>query len=601
MKKILLIIILLYLIVDEITQPILYNNISIYYKNTNNFLNNMLNNALNISHSHGNAEIIYYEYHNISIHNNLFFIKVFNPINLSQAIDIYSFYITFIFLIGYLLTSVKLNLITLAISVIYLKFLFTNIIYYNYISHFLLKLRRAIIWFFTSPLILYNYCEINKISYKNTKCYYDALGQWLNIMSVYLLNIKSNLYYPAVFVIYVFEVSFILNLMTYYNFKYTRFLIYVWGLFFMINILDLFNIYSNEYIDAFYSLSDMICKVITIFVVSDNENYINALIDCVDLESIQIIRKLKKELNIFQNNNKTKNNKKIVEFIHNTIDALIPEDKTPLKTTLLKKILPLNFDNYYLTFEDNTTIKKHENICVFFSDIVSYTEFANKYDETTVFNVLNDVYKLFDNIISKIENKYLQKIETIGDAYMIVGDLYHTGDKTEKDIYNVVIKMIIIGIEFINKIKDIQHINNEQLSLRIGLYLGNVAVGILGSDIPRMSIVGNTVNMASRLQSTADENSIQIHENMFLLIKKYITPEEKDKFIMYKRQNVTLKNIGTIDTYIIKPINFNENISAHSSVHSVYKKRNSSPSSIAYSLPIPSFVPESRIVRSNST
>jgi class 3 adenylate cyclase len=148
-------------------------------------------------------------------------------------------------------------------------------------------------------------------------------------------------------------------------------------------------------------------------------------------------------------------------------------------------------------------------ICVLFTDIVNYTELAKKYDDKTIFEMLNCIYNAFDNIIKKYP--HLQKIETIGDAYMVVGDIFRNNIN-----HKIVIKEIILfALDIIKEIKIIKIPGDIPLSIRIGINMGNVTVGILGNELPRLCVVGNTVNMAARLQSTADIDTIQLSRHIY--------------------------------------------------------------------------------------
>jgi len=185
-----------------------------------------------------------------------------------------------------------------------------------------------------------------------------------------------------------------------------------------------------------------------------------------------------------------------------------------------------------------STHKKYDNIYVLFTDIVSYTELAKRYDDTVMYRLLNDIYTHFDNIIIKYKN--LQKIETIGDAYMVVGDLYNNNNN------NIVNDIIELAIEFMKEIKNIKTPDNIMLQLRIGINIGSVSIGILGVDIPRLCVIGNTVNIAARLQSTADPDTIQLSKSV------YENVNNKEKFNFIVKENVFLKNIGSVITYNIK-------------------------------------------------
>ena len=155
---------------------------------------------------------------------------------------------------------------------------------------------------------------------------------------------------------------------------------------------------------------------------------------------------------------------------------------------------------------------------------------------------MNSIYVKFDIIIKRYS--HLQKIETIGDAYMIVGDIFRDCNN-----YKIALKeIILLSLEFIKEIKTIRTPDNQPISIRIGIHIGSVVVGILGNELPRLCVVGNTVNMASRLQSTAEENTIQISESMYEFVKNIYFGLDIE---FTKKENIFLKNIGSVNTYNI--------------------------------------------------
>jgi guanylate cyclase len=128
---------------------------------------------------------------------------------------------------------------------------------------------------------------------------------------------------------------------------------------------------------------------------------------------------------------------------------------------------------------------------------------------------------------------------------MVVGDIYRNCNN-----YKLAAKEImLLAIEFIKEIKNIKTPDNNELSIRIGINIGPVSIGILGSEIPRLCIVGNTVNTAARLQSTADIDTIQISSSLYEILEE-ISPS----IIFDKKENVFLKSIGSVDTYNYKAL-----------------------------------------------
>jgi len=208
--------------------------------------------------------------------------------------------------------------------------------------------------------------------------------------------------------------------------------------------------------------------------------------------------------------------------------------------------LPFDFDKEYIErnthTNSNTNIKQFSFICILFTDIVNYTELAQKYDDKIIFQLLSSIYSLFDLIIKQYP--HLQKIETIGDAYMVVGDIF----KTENNHPIVIKEIILFAIQLLREVKTVKTPDNIPLSIRIGINIGNVSIGILGNEIPRLCVVGNSVNMASRLQSTAVVDCIQMSRHIYEQLE---TIQFDEPFEIIKKENIFLKNMGSVTTYNI--------------------------------------------------
>jgi class 3 adenylate cyclase len=130
---------------------------------------------------------------------------------------------------------------------------------------------------------------------------------------------------------------------------------------------------------------------------------------------------------------------------------------------------------------------------------------------------------------------------------MVVGDIFRN------DInHKIVIKEILLfAFEILNEIKTIKTPDNEPLSIRIGINMGNVSIGILGNELPRLCVVGNAVNMAARLQSTADVDTIQLSRHIYEQLEEI---EFDIEFEIITKENVFLKNMGSVTSYNIKII-----------------------------------------------
>lgn len=105
-------------------------------------------------------------------------------------------------------------------------------------------------------------------------------------------------------------------------------------------------------------------------------------------------------------------------------------------------------------------------------------------------------------------------------------------------------------MDIAREIKVIKTPGDNPLSIRIGINMGNVSIGILGHEIPRLCVVGNAVNVASRLQSTASIDTIQFSKQIYEQMEGI---EFDVKFEIVTKENVFLKNLGSVTTYNIVP------------------------------------------------
>lgn len=211
------------------------------------------------------------------------------------------------------------------------------------------------------------------------------------------------------------------------------------------------------------------------------------------------------------------------------------------KNDLLTTILPYGLDTYAIT--GRPTFIKIRHGCIMFIDIVSYCKIVGENTDVIVFLILKKIYDMFDTVIDKY--KYIQKIETIGDAYMVVGNMETPGAYNPETYMN----MIRFGEEILQKIKHI-NIPDRNIQLRIGIHSGSFVTSFPGKIRPRLCVIGKHINIASRIQSTAQPNTIQISNDMYNIIRGFDSVNDS-RYTFIQNQNVILKNIGAVNTYTI--------------------------------------------------
>ncbi|XP_035776158.1 uncharacterized protein LOC118458097 isoform X1 [Anopheles albimanus] len=176
-------------------------------------------------------------------------------------------------------------------------------------------------------------------------------------------------------------------------------------------------------------------------------------------------------------------------------------------------------------------------VSIFFSDIVGFTEIAAECTPLEVVSFLNAIYRMFDE---RIECYDVYKIETIGDSYMVASGLpvKNGGNKHVTEIATMALDLLDASGYF-----SIPHKANEPVQIRCGIHTGPVVAGIVGTKMPRYCLFGDTVNTASRMESTGEALKIHISAEMNDALVKV------GGFKTEHRGLIDVKGKGLMDTY----------------------------------------------------
>ena len=203
---------------------------------------------------------------------------------------------------------------------------------------------------------------------------------------------------------------------------------------------------------------------------------------------------------------------------------------------LLLNILPPNVAEE-LKRTDNVFPVLHEKTSVLFSDFVAFTKHTEETSPSRIVEKLDYCFSGFDKIMRKYN---LEKIKTIGDAYMVAGNLSVMNKLHHLEIILAALEMI----EFVKKLKNsVLFKDDEAWEIRIGIHTGRLVSGVLGTEKLAYDIWGETVNIASRLETSSLPNRINISAELHKKVEQY--------FHFTHRGLLPVKNIGEINMYLV--------------------------------------------------
>ncbi len=215
---------------------------------------------------------------------------------------------------------------------------------------------------------------------------------------------------------------------------------------------------------------------------------------------------------------------------HITIDRLNRENQR-----LLLNVLPPRIAEC-LKQQKGIIAERFEDASVLFADIVGFTPIAGKLSPTELVELLNRIFSSFDELAKKHS---LEKIKTIGDAYMIAGGLPEAYPDHLRAMAHMALEMMEAARQFTH--------SSGGITLRIGLHVGDVVAGVIGTHKFIYDIWGNTVNIASRLESHGAPGRIHVSETVYLRLNKEFTFEA--------RGPIELKGHGMMNTFFLNASN----------------------------------------------
>jgi class 3 adenylate cyclase len=196
---------------------------------------------------------------------------------------------------------------------------------------------------------------------------------------------------------------------------------------------------------------------------------------------------------------------------------------------LLSNVLP---DEIAHRLKDGHKIlaERHEQASVLFADIVDFTPYASSHDPAEVIGFLDGIFTRFDDLVQR---RGLEKIKTVGDAYMVAGGVLDHKPGHLESMAELAIEMQTIA-------------RAAGTSMRIGLHCGPLVAGVIGRRKYLYDLWGETVNTASRMESHGLPDRIQV--------TRAIVDQLDGRFEYEKRGTIEVKGMGPVETYFLTGI-----------------------------------------------
>jgi class 3 adenylate cyclase len=201
---------------------------------------------------------------------------------------------------------------------------------------------------------------------------------------------------------------------------------------------------------------------------------------------------------------------------------------------LLLNILPKEIAKELTAHPERTIAKEYPNVTVLFTDIVGFTKISGEMTAEEVVTMLNKMFSMFDE---RAKREGIEKIKTIGDAYMAATGL------TQEDYNDGAFKMLRFAKGLLNDVRAFNENSPVKLLIRLGINSGPVVAGVIGKTKFIYDIWGDTVNVASRMESTGLPMKIHVTET---------TKAQTASLYQYSRNTeIDVKGKGMMKTYFL--------------------------------------------------
>ena len=201
--------------------------------------------------------------------------------------------------------------------------------------------------------------------------------------------------------------------------------------------------------------------------------------------------------------------------------------------SLLLNILPQSIIDR-LDAGETTIADRYPSVTVLFSDLVGFTAISSDLDPQQLVTELNRLFSEFDMLCERTE---VEKIKTIGDAYLAVGGLPGTREDHAEAVAELALGMV-------ESVARLNASSGRDWKIRIGIHSGPAVAGVIGTRKFVYDVWGDTVNVASRLESSSEPNAIHVSELVAIALR--------ERFVLEPRGTVDMKGKGETKTYMLR-------------------------------------------------
>ncbi|XP_022256133.1 Ca(2+)/calmodulin-responsive adenylate cyclase-like isoform X2 [Limulus polyphemus] len=222
---------------------------------------------------------------------------------------------------------------------------------------------------------------------------------------------------------------------------------------------------------------------------------------------------------------------------------------------ILFNLLPSHVATHFLDsqFKNNMDLyyQSYNKVAVMFATIPNFHEFDTESDSSDegveCLRLLNEIIVDFDKLLNEERFRRIDKIKTVGSTYMAAAGLIpmcYTFEVNQVVTAEPLSTLVELVFSMKERLADINHNSYNSFKLRVGINVGPVVAGVIGARKPQYDIWGNTVNVASQMDSTGLPNHTQVTEEVFQLLKNY-------PYAFQCRGRVNVKGKGEMTTYFL--------------------------------------------------